>query len=107
MPVSIPRGKADAEVESIAGALGKYQADHPEATIDVYRQSPYCIRIRIIDNDFKGQPHHERHATVWTYLDELDEDAQSDISMLLLLTPDEAPTSMGSMEFDDPVPSGL
>ena len=38
---------------------------------------------------------------------EFPEDVQSDISLLLLLTPDETKASMVNFEFDDPLPSRL
>ena len=49
----------------------------------------------------------ERNDLVWDYLDTLSDDAQADISMLVLLAPTEVEKSMGNLEFEDPVPSVL
>jgi hypothetical protein len=43
----------------------------------------------------------------WQYLGELPEEVQSDISTVLLLTPDETKKSFANFEFDDPIASKL
>ncbi len=63
--------------------------------------------MRIIDPAFRGMSKKQRNDLVWDYLDTLSEDAQADISMLVLLAPTEVEKSMGNLEFEDPVPSGL
>ena len=42
---------------------------------------------------------------MWNYFDSLSDEIQSDISMLVLLTPSEVKKSFANMEFEDPVPS--
>jgi stress-induced morphogen len=103
MPVKI-RGKADAVTKAIATALQSYTAAHPAAEVEVYRYSPVSVRARIIDSDFRGKSRSERHKTVWPLLHPLDEDTLGDLTMLLLLTPEER-ESMSSREFDDPIRS--
>jgi hypothetical protein len=107
MTINIPRGKSDEVIEQIKMALQSYQDDHPSAQIDLYRQNPASVRVRIIDPDFAGIGKVGRNERVWKYLDKLSEDDQSDISMLLLLTPEETKISFANFEFDDPVPSRL
>src|SRR4051794_33343240 len=107
MAINVPRGNCDEVVNTIKSLLRKYEKDHPKAKIDVYRQDPFSVRIRIVDPDFARQEKSERHRLVWSYLDRLPDEAQSDISMLLLLTPREKKMSFANMEFDDPVPSKL
>jgi hypothetical protein len=65
------------------------------------------VRVRIIDPSFDGKTKPERNDIVWNYLTELSDDEQSDISMLLLLTPSETKHSFANFEFEDPVPSKL
>lgn len=107
MSIDIPRGKSDGKIESIKAQLKKYEHDHPDAKISLYRQNSVSVRVRIIDSSFKGKDKPDRNQLVWKYLDDLSEDVQSDISMLLLLTPDEATESFANFEFDDPIPSKL
>jgi hypothetical protein len=106
MPVII-RGERDDSVEQVAEALRGYESEHPSARIELYRYSPVSIRVRVLDSDFVGIDRTERHDILWESLEGLDESIQSQVSLLLALTPEEAPRSFASVEFDDPVPSRL
>ena len=107
MAINVPRGKSDEVMEKIAAVLSAYEADHPHAKIDFYRQNSVSVRVRIIDPDFVGYGRPQRSQQAWRYLEKLPDDVQSDISTVLLLTPDEAKSSFANLEFDDPVPSKL
>ena len=107
MAIKIPRGKADKIMEKIESALQLYQDANPDAQIDLYRHSSVSVRIRIVDRAFRGMTKPERHDKVWHYIEQLPEEAVSDISMLVLLTPKETKKSFANMEFDDPIPSQL
>ncbi|MFZ1933742.1 MAG: hypothetical protein WCB27_03340 [Thermoguttaceae bacterium] len=107
MGIRIPRGKSDEILDTIMKVLDKYEADHPRAEIDLYRQNPVSVRVRIIDPEFSGQGKPQRNQQAWRYLQQLPEEVQGDISTVLLLTPDERGTSFANFEFDDPVPSNL
>ena len=107
MPITVPRGQSDPVIEEIIAALQPYAADHSRARIDLYRQNSVSVRVRIIDPDFAGQGRPERSQQAWRYLDKLPEEPLSDISTVLLLTPDETAQSFANLEFDDPVPSKL
>ena len=107
MAIGIPRGERDAALDQIVHALAAYERDHPSAHIDVYRQNAVSVRIRIIDPSFKRLEKSARHDAVWQYLDSLPEEMQSDVSMLVLLSPDEKSASFANLEFEDPVPSSL
>jgi hypothetical protein len=63
--------------------------------------------IRIIDPDFQGMDRIEREPAIWKLLHKLPEEVFVNITMLLLLTPEEAETSLASQEFDHPIPSRL
>lgn len=101
------RGDADQIVERIKQALETYLKDHPEADIALYRQNSVSVRVRIVDAVFGGKSRPERSDMVWKYLEILSEDDQSEISSLILLTPDETGNSFANFEFENPIPSGL
>jgi hypothetical protein len=100
MSVTI-RGDADANTGAIADALRKYASAHPNAQVDVYRYSPVSVRARVIDQDFHGQSRSERHRTVWPLLSSLDEEILGDLTLLILLTPEERERSIASLDFDN------
>jgi|SRR5208283_112316 len=106
MPLKI-RGKSDEKLKAVKQVLVEYESKHPRANIEAYRQNSVSIRVRIIDPDFAGIDKADRHNTVWQFLDHLPEKVQSEISVLLLLTPDERKKSFANLEFDNPLPSKL
>src|SRR5262245_53594772 len=107
MALKIPRGDSDAVIERIIEVLRSYEADHSRSQIDLYRQNPVSVRVRIVAPDFEGRNKVERNKMVWEYLNRLPDEIQSDISTLLLLVPDEMQMSFANLEFEDPVPSSL
>jgi hypothetical protein len=101
------RGKGDRTIHALSKALAKYAAEHGDAEIAIYRRNPVSVRIRIIDPDFSRVSKGDRHDRIWQLLEELPESVQSEVSLLLLLTPAETEKSMANLEFDNPVPSRL
>ncbi len=101
------RGHGDASVDRVADVLRDYQQLHADARIEVYRQNSASIRARIIDPDFAKIPRAERHEIVWAFLEKLPEWEQSQVSVLLLLAPEEADNSVANHDFDHPRPSRL
>ena len=101
------RGTSDGCLQSVAEALAHYEERHDNADIVVYRHNSVSVRIRIVDPDFDGINKAERHDIVWDFVKDLPEDQQSEISLLLLLTPDEVERSFANDEFDNPIPSPL
>jgi hypothetical protein len=97
----------DGDVKRVLGALARYGADHPRARIEAYRIGSVSVHARIVDPDFAGIGRAERHDMIWKFLEDLPEDVQSQMSVLLLLTPDEAKQSIGSFMFDHPTYSDL
>ncbi len=71
------------------------------------RQNNVSVRIRIIDPDFQGKDRVDRDTYAWQFLDDLPDETKADITMLLLLTPKEAKTSLANAEFEEPIPSRL
>ncbi|MFO7901661.1 MAG: hypothetical protein ACQESR_30210 [Planctomycetota bacterium] len=94
-------------LQAVADALARYEQQHPNAEIEVYRQNSASIRARIVDPDFAGVSKADRHDAIWAFVEDLPEDQQAEISVLLLLTPGELKTSFANLEFDDPIPSRL
>src|SRR5438445_7522979 len=100
MAIKVPRGKKDEIVEQIIDAMKSYQQAHAKAQIDVYRQNSVSVRIRIVDPDFRGVNRSDRHDLAWRFLEQLPDDVQSDISMLVLVAPEERKKSPANLEFD-------
>jgi hypothetical protein len=97
----------DGIVEQIAKRFAEYEAKHPRSKIDVYRQNPVSIRIRLIDPRFGGIDRVDREEEIWRYLEALPEELLADVTMLLVLTPEEAEKSFANYEFEHPLPSRL
>jgi hypothetical protein len=95
----------DPQVQQILDVLAEYERLHSQAQIEGRRHSPVSIRLRIIDPDFQGKDRLEREPELWTLLQRLPEDVFVNITMLLLLTPEEAAKSFASQEFEHPVPA--
>jgi len=101
------RKKVDQSVRAIKKSLDKYKKQHTDSKIKVYRQNSASIRARIVDPDFDGVNKADRHEIVWNFLQDLPENQQSEISVLLLLTPNEVESSFANLDFDNPIPSRL
>ena len=100
-------GDWDAVLKKIDAALGKYEAQHPGAEAALYRHNSASIRVRVIDSTFEGLSIGERSKLVWPILRSLPEEVRSEITVLLLLTPEEAPSSFANADFASPLPSSL
>ena len=79
--------------------------DFPET--EAYRYNSASIRIRIIDEQFKGKSLVEREELVLPLIHKLAPQIQEDITVLLLLAPEETSASLMNAEFEEPTPSGL
>jgi stress-induced morphogen len=95
----------DMQVQQVLDILTEYERTHPQAQIEGRRQNSVSIRLRIIDPDFQGVDRIEREHEIWQLLRKLPEEVFVNITMLLLLTPEEAEHSLASQEFDHPIPS--
>ena len=95
-------------IPEISVALKPYLDAHPNAKLDSYAQNSVSIRIRVIDPDFRDVNRADRYDLIWDFLEEkLPEHLIQQITVLLLLTPDEVETSFANMDFEDPIPSRL
>lgn len=71
-------------------------------SVTVYRYNPASVRVRVIDKRFSGLSIPERERIVTPLIRQLPEDVQADLTVLLLLGPDETEGSLMNREFDDP-----
>ena len=99
--------QADPAINQIAARLAEYEHEHPAAKTEIYRQNPVSIRIRVIDPRFAGIDRIDREEEIWRRLEALPEEVLADVTMLLVLTPAEAETSLASIEFEHPLQSRL
>lgn len=99
--------RRDPILRQIVNALAEYDRNHPQAEIEAYRQNSVSVRVRILNPEFAGWSRSQREEDVWAILNDLPEETLAEISLLLLLTPEEAKNSLASLEFDDPTPSRL
>ena len=93
----------DPQVQDIYAVLAPYQAAHVNAQIDVRRRHEVSIHIRVIDPDFRGMRRVAREDLFWPLLHQLPYETLADVTILLLLTPEETATSLANMEFEHPV----
>src|SRR5437764_5629528 len=101
------RGKKDPSIRQFVAALERYQAQHENAEIEVFRRNSAAIRVCVVDPDFEGKSDHERDRMVWPLLQQLPRDVIWELSILLLLTPDETKKSFAYFDFKHPLPSRL
>jgi hypothetical protein len=98
----------NASTRRVERALAEeYLPNHPKASIAVYQYNSASIRVRIIDPSFDGKSIVAREVEVLPIIRKLPDRIQDQITMLLLLSPQESKRSLLSVEFDDPTPSRL
>src|SRR5437016_869967 len=100
MAINIPCGGSDELMNQIIAVLEDYQEDHPKARIDTYRQNSVSVRIRILDPGFSKLGAAQRNDLAWQFLSRLPDEVQSEVSVLVLLTPVEAKKSFANFEFE-------
>lgn len=98
------RKNPDSQVQQVLNVLIEYERAHPNALIEARRGNYDFILIRIIDPDLNLMARSEREDTIWLLLDKLPGKIISNIGSLVLVTPEEAPYSGSSIEFDHPLP---
>jgi stress-induced morphogen len=107
MAIKLRTKRPDAVLKQIVEALKPYDAAHPRAKIEAYRWNSVSIRVRVIDPDFAGKDELDREEEVWGLLKDVPDEAVSEITLLLLFTPEEAKKSFANMDFDDHIPSRI
>ena len=89
-----------AETEIVEKALKTQFSD-----VEAYRYNSASIRVRIIDERFNNKSLTTREKMVLPIIRQLPEETQADITVLLLIPPEEATVSMMNTEFEHPSPS--
>src|SRR5256885_1518923 len=81
----------------------------PGARVQAYRYNAAAIRVRVVDARFDGLDRVQREELVLPYIHQLPDSIQTDITMLVLITPKEQTTgkSMVNVEFEHPSPTSL
>ena len=72
-----------------------------------YRYNSASVRIRVIDERFRGKSKMEREDLILPILERLPDEIRDDIMYLLLLTQDEVGMSLMNLEYEDAAPSRL
>lgn len=108
MSVRISRGPTDdPAVVALRDCLEGYVRTHSGASAELYRRSPASIAVRVVDPGFAGTNRLDRHGVLWHYLAErVPDEVMDELGVLLTVTPAEAKTTIGSLEFDDPYLAG-
>ena len=78
--------------------------------VDAYTQPrSWVIRVRVVDNAFKGKNADQRENMVFPILETLPKAIQNDVAFLLMATPQELTNGkeLQNLEFEDPSPSYL
>ena len=102
------RGKETPETGRIVDLLRPTFPNHPpDYPPAAYRYNSASIRVRVVDEAFRGKSRPERDKMVATLLEQLPEETYSDVMILLLLTPEEVDGSLMNMEFENPAPSRI
>jgi stress-induced morphogen len=93
------------ETVRVVKLLEKHFPHHPDDyPVAAYRYNSASIRVRVVDDSFSGIDWFEREKKVLPFLRKLPRATQSDITILLLLAPDEVEDSWGNREFENPSP---
>lgn len=101
---TVPRWKRmrTAESRKVEHVL---RADFPQS--DAYEFNSASIRVRVVDEKFRGKSPEQRDGTVEVLLKKLPKAIQAKIINLLTLAPDECAESLRNHEFEDPSRSML
>jgi hypothetical protein len=100
----------DSDVCGIADALAAFAEQHPSAEITIRRASLASIHVRIISRDFKSRSRVAREERIWPLLESLPDDTFTQITVLLLLAPQERRDSFANavyFESPDPAPASV
>jgi stress-induced morphogen len=102
--MTIADDRRSAETRKVEEVL---RSAFPSARVDAYRYNSASIRVRMIDSGFAGKDRVEREDLVLPILKKLPPEILGDVTILLLLAPQDVSKSLMNQEFEDPVESGL
>jgi|SRR6516162_6432495 hypothetical protein len=100
--------KKTPETDRIEEVLGRHFTQHPpDYPPTAYRYNSASIRVRVVDESFRGKSRSEREKMALPVVRTLPEETQEDITILLLLSPEDLERSPMNLEFEAPSPSLL
>jgi hypothetical protein len=108
----MPKVAKKVQDETTAGLFAALKRAFPDLPEEpervVYRYNPVAVRVRVVSPKFRGKSSAQREELVNRALRALPAEATEDITMLFMLTPEEAdkPTLLQT-EFDEPSGSYL
>jgi stress-induced morphogen len=94
--------KTTKETKAVEQLIDKHFPNSPKNLPRVYRYSPVSIRARIVDDRFRGKNRSEREKMVQPLIRGLPDEVQEDLTILLLLAPDELKDSLMNREYENP-----
>ena len=99
-------GPTDPDLDAFLPGFEAYVAAHPDATVEIYRESPRSIRARITDPGFRDLSRTERFETYKPFIRalRLPDDVYAQLVSCPLVTPAEAAARGSSLAFDDHKP---
>ena len=97
--------KTTKETRVLEKLIDKHFPDCPKDFPRAYRYSPFSIRARIVDPRFKDMNLSERDKFVLPLIRTLPDETQEDLTILLLLAPDELNDSLMNREYEKPSPA--
>lgn len=103
----MPKTKPLTPEQEIEKLLALYKAEYPQAKTEVKRYNSASIRVRIIDPRFAGMTPEARDGEFWKCMQELPDNAFTQITMAVLLAPGELKSSLANLEFEQPSRSHL
>jgi hypothetical protein len=100
--------KKTPETDRIEEVLGRHFTQHPPGyPPTAYRYNSASIRVRVVDESFRGKSRSEREKMALPVVRTLPEETQEDVTILLLLAPEDLERSPMNLEFEAPSPSLL
>lgn len=107
MTASRDEGRPAPDIAEVFRLLESYSNEHALAEVGVFRRLDDRISVRIIDPDFRGMSRQRRNDGVWDVLNAGPRQLLEKVSVLLLMTPEEAADAHTSAaEFESPTSSG-
>ncbi len=96
----------DADIVAVLRVLEEYPLGHPLAEVGVFCRRQDAMSVRIIDPSLHGMSWKQREERIWSLLEETPDDITERISVLLLMTPEEAAAHFMTAGFDADNPNG-
>ena len=94
--------KVTNETKRIERLIDEHYPNCPKDLLRAYRYNFASIRVRVVDERFRGMNRAERDRIVSPLIDTLPEETVQDINILLILTPDELDESLMNREYEHP-----